>query len=94
MPDFAIKDPNNLLVQQPDGKFAEMGDKAGVDSMKTSRGAALADFNLDGLVDLVVVNRWENAQIWRNVTKEAGASSNYNCGRTGRITTASAPGWK
>jgi enediyne biosynthesis protein E4 len=72
MPDFAIKDPNNLLVQQPDGKFAEMGEKAGVDSMKTSRGAALADFNLDGLVDLVVVNRWENAQIWRNVTKDAG----------------------
>jgi hypothetical protein len=72
MPDFAIKDPNNLLVQQPDGKFVEMGDKAGVASMKTSRGAALADFNLDGLVDLVVVNRWENAQIWRNTTKGAG----------------------
>lgn len=31
-----------------------------------SRGAALADFNLDGLLDLVVVNRWRGAQVWRN----------------------------
>ena len=34
--------------------------------MKISRGAALADFNLDGWIDLVVVNRWESAQLWRN----------------------------
>jgi hypothetical protein len=40
--------------------------------MATARGAALADFNLDGLVDLVVVNRWENAQIWRNTSTNAG----------------------
>jgi hypothetical protein len=32
MPDFAAKDPNNLLVQQPDGKFVEAGDKAGIAS--------------------------------------------------------------
>ena len=32
MPDFAAKDPNNLLLQQPDGKFVEAGDKAGVAS--------------------------------------------------------------
>ncbi len=35
MPDFAAKDPNNLLVQGEDGKFIEMGDKAGVASMAT-----------------------------------------------------------
>ena len=57
MPDFASKDPNNLLLQGADGKFQEVGDKAGVASMAGSRGAALADFNLDGLLDLVVVNR-------------------------------------
>jgi hypothetical protein len=72
MPDFAQKDPNNLLLQLPEGKFLEVGDKAGVASMATARGAALADFNLDGLVDLVVVNRWENAQIWRNTSTNAG----------------------
>ena len=38
MPDFAMKDPNNLLVQGEDGKFIEMADKAGVASTETSRG--------------------------------------------------------
>ena len=51
MPDFAERDPNNLLVQLPDGKFAEMGDKAGVASMANSRGGSVADFNLDGFVN-------------------------------------------
>jgi hypothetical protein len=70
--DFAAKDPNNLLLQGADGKFREAGDKAGVASFAISRGAALADFNLDGLLDLVVVNRWENAQVWRNTSRNAG----------------------
>ena len=72
MPDFAMKDPNNLLLQTSDGKFQEVGEAAGVASFATSRGAALADFNLDGLLDLVVVNRWESAQLWRNTSKNAG----------------------
>ena len=72
MPDFALKDPNNLLIQQPDGKFVEAAGKAGVASVAISRGAALADFNLDGLVDLVVVNRWQSAQLWRNTTTGGG----------------------
>jgi enediyne biosynthesis protein E4 len=72
MPDFARKDPNNLLVQKPDGTFFEAGDTAGVASMFTGRGAALADFNLDGLVDLVVVNRHDRAQIWRNASPDGG----------------------
>jgi enediyne biosynthesis protein E4 len=66
MPDFAGKDPNNLLLQGADGKFKEAGGKAGVDSVAPSRGAAIVDFNLDGAVDLVVVNRREKAQVWRN----------------------------
>ena len=72
MPDFALKDPNNLLVQGADGKFVEMADKAGVASTRISRGGALADFNLDGLLDILVVNRWETPEIWRNVTEGAG----------------------
>lgn len=73
MPDFAQADPNNLLLQTPDGTFIEAGDLAGVASVATSRGAALADFNMDGLLDLVVVNRWEPAQLWRNVTPDPQA---------------------
>jgi hypothetical protein len=72
MPDFAANDPNNLLVQGAEGRFTEMGDAAGVADMGTARGAALADFNLDGLVDLVVVNRREPPKLWRNATADAG----------------------
>lgn len=72
MPDFAQEDPNNLLLQRADGTFQEAGDLAGVASVKTARGAALADFNLDGLLDLVVVNRREPAQLWRNTSTNAG----------------------
>ena len=72
MPDFAMQDPDNLLLGQPDGKFVEVGDKAGVASMNVGRGAGLPDFNLDGLPDLVVVNRNHPAQVWRNTTANAG----------------------
>jgi hypothetical protein len=72
MPDFAKKDPNNLLVQGEDGRFAEMGDKAGVASMAKGRGGALVDFNLDGLVDLLVVNQGSPVEIWRNATEGTG----------------------
>ncbi|MGE0500861.1 MAG: CRTAC1 family protein [Rhizobiaceae bacterium] len=72
MPDFAMKDPNNLLLQKPDGKFEEAGDRAGVASFDSARGASLTDFNLDGLVDLVVVNRNSPSQLWRNASGDAG----------------------
>ncbi|WP_127520980.1 CRTAC1 family protein [Mesorhizobium sp. Z1-4] len=66
MPDFAMEDPNNLLLQKTDGSFAEAGDRAGIGSTAISRGAVIADFNLDGMLDLAVVNRWVEAQLWRN----------------------------
>lgn len=72
MPDFAAADPNNLLMQRGDGTFAEMGDVAGVASLKVGRGGAVVDLNLDGLLDIVVTNRWETAEIWRNTTAGAG----------------------
>ena len=72
MPDFAMRDPNNLLLQTAEGKFVEKGDEAGISNNGNSRGAALADFNLDGLLDLVVTNRWKSAQVWRNASTNAG----------------------
>jgi hypothetical protein len=72
MPDFAAKDPNDLLLQTPDGKFHEAGEAAGIAGFGVARGAVIADFNLSGLLDIVVVNRWAPAQIWRNVSANAG----------------------
>ena len=66
MPDSAIKDPNNLLIQQASGRFQEYGEIAGVASMHRGRGAALVDFNLDGLLDWLVVNRRANAELFEN----------------------------
>ncbi len=67
MPDFAALDPNNLLLQRADGQFVEVGDKAGIASVRRGRGGLAVDLNGDGLLDLLAVNRWDNAQLWRNV---------------------------
>jgi len=72
--DHASRDPNNLLLCQPDGTFAEAAEEAGIVHFARSRGAALADFNNDGLLDLLEVNRRENVTLWRNVG--AGAADN------------------
>lgn len=68
MPGLAMKDPNNLLMQQEDGSFAEAGADAGIASFERSRGAALVDFNADGLLDLAVVNRRAPLEVYRNMT--------------------------
>jgi hypothetical protein len=67
MPDFAAQDPSNLMLGQADGTFVESAEVAGVLSFSRARGAALADFNLDGLLDLIAVNRRENVKLWRNL---------------------------
>lgn len=67
MPDYAARDPNNLLLGQADGSFVEGAPAAGIVTYARGRGAALADLNLDGMLDLVVVNRRENVQVWRDV---------------------------
>lgn len=72
MPDAAMHDPDNLLMQQGDGRFVEAGMAAGIASFERGRGAALTDFNRDGLLDLVVVNRRAPLLLYRNRTPDAG----------------------
>ena len=66
-PDYAARDPSNLLLGQADGTFVEGGLDAGIATFERARGAGMADLNLDGLLDLVVVNRRANVSLWRSV---------------------------
>ncbi|MBO6756262.1 MAG: CRTAC1 family protein [Roseibium sp.] len=67
MPDFAAFDPDNLLLGQWTDRFLEVGGEAGIALDRRGRGAGLADFNNDGLLDLVVVNRGAPVSLFRNV---------------------------
>jgi len=72
MPSNAMADPNNLLMQGKGGTFAEAGGAAGVGTTARARGAALADLNGDGRLDLVVVNRRAGMELWQNATPATG----------------------
>ncbi len=67
MPEFAGRDPNNLLLGQPGATFIEAAGQANLIDYERSRGGAVADLNLDGLLDVVVVDRRESVKTWRNV---------------------------
>ena len=90
MPDAAMHDPNNLLMQQADGRFVEAGLTAGIGSYERGRGAALTDLNRDGLLDLIVVNRRAPLMLYRNRTEDTGnwiklrlAQASGNCNAIG-----------
>lgn len=80
MPDFAMLDPSNLLLGTAEGRFVEAGDTAGLRNYQRGRGGLLVDLNADGLLDAVIVNRWDRAKLWRNVgagTAEAPRSMGH-----------------
>ena len=87
IPDYAKKDPNNLFLGQPDGMYSERSEAAGIVSFDRGRGAALADFNSDGLLDLVVANLGAPARLWRNV----GTGLGRRPGADGRLARRPAP---
>jgi hypothetical protein len=65
--DYAALDPNDLFLGQADGTFVQAAERAGLLRFERGRGAALADLNLDGLLDLVEVNYGADSVVWRNV---------------------------
>ncbi len=67
MPDYAAKDPSELLLGQPDGTFVQGAEAAGIVTFERGRGAAVADLNADGLPDLVEAFYGAPARVWRNV---------------------------
>ena len=67
MPDFAMLDPSNLMLGSAEGKFTDVAAAAGLINVQRGRGGLLVDLNGDGLLDAVIVNRWDRARVWRNV---------------------------
>ena len=66
MSDFASFDPDNLLLGLHDGTYRELGDVAGIALDRRGRGASLVDLNMDGLLDLIVVNRAAPVSVFRH----------------------------
>ena len=78
MPGNALSDPNNLLLQSNEGNFVEVGDQADIANPARSRGAAIADFNRDGKLDIVVMSRRAPMQILENITTpNSGQTTNF-----------------
>ena len=71
--DQASHDPSDLFIGRPDGSFSEQGQAAGIVTYNRARGAAVVDLNLDGLLDIVIVNRRVNVTLWRNVGRGTAA---------------------
>ena len=67
MPEFASFDPDNLLLSDFAGKFQEEGDAAGIALRTKGRGGLVEDFNADGMLDILVVNRSQKASLFRNL---------------------------
>ncbi|MBL4732035.1 MAG: CRTAC1 family protein [Rhizobiaceae bacterium] len=71
MKDFTANDPDNMLLGQFDGKFKEAGKKAGIGLNTRGRGAAIVDLNMDGMLDLIVVNREVPVSLFANLGGDA-----------------------
>jgi hypothetical protein len=67
VPEYASRDPSALYLGRPDGTFTDTAEAAGIVDYDRGRGAALADFNLDGQLDLVEMFYQAPAKLWRNV---------------------------
>ncbi|MEL6750654.1 MAG: CRTAC1 family protein [Pseudomonadota bacterium] len=74
MPDFAKFDPDNMLLADADGRFFEAGARAGIDKPTRGRGALVEDFDRDGMLDLLVVNRGAPVSLFRNAGRVAEGS--------------------
>ena len=62
---------NNVLFIQTNDQFDSIAEQAGVDSIKDSRGVAIADFDNDGRMDIVVSNVDAAPDVYRNLTENS-----------------------
>jgi hypothetical protein len=66
--------PNSVFRNLGNGRFADVSAGAGLGAPALNRGVAFADFENDGLLDMVVTRIGQPARLYRNVTSNAGKS--------------------
>jgi hypothetical protein len=67
---FRYKEPNSVFRNLGNGRFAD--DSGSFEAaVRAHRGAAFADFDNDGRIDVVVSALGEPAELWRNTTADA-----------------------
>ncbi len=66
------RQPNTVFRNLGDGKFGAVPESGLEASIRAHRGAAFADFDGDGRIDVVVTALGEPVELWRNVTPRAG----------------------
>jgi hypothetical protein len=66
---------NSIFANAGDGTFGDVSNDAGADfeQARAHRGAAFADFNNDGKIDVVVSALGEPAELWQNVSPDDNA---------------------
>jgi hypothetical protein len=74
---YALEDPSELFLGQPDGAFIHASEAAGMVDMARARGAALVDLDLDGRLDIVSVVRREPVRVWHNQGLPDGATAGH-----------------
>ena len=94
MPDAAMRDPNNLLIQQPDGSFKEFGDKAGLATTDRARGLPLS--TSIGTVCLISSSTTgaRRSNSMKTVQSKAVTGWPSSCSRAAATPMQSAPGLK
>ena len=61
------KEPDSLFLNDGHGGFSEASAAAGLTESKAHRGAAFADFDGDGRVDIAVASLGDRVEIWHNI---------------------------
>ena len=73
--------PNQLFENLGGGRFRERPD-AGLDTVRTSRGSAVADLDLDGDLDIVVVNSNQPSEAYENRAESGWFALGFSQGGT------------
>ncbi len=76
--DDPYSEPDSLYTMGADGRLAALPTALEPARVRTSRGAAGADFDHDGDIDIVVVHRDARAELLRNESQKKGSSITFS----------------